>query len=160
MALWAIAYLAPAAPLGARKNRQQVTLTDIATGLMSEPTKVHRLVSPCFEEDFMATRQAKLPKSLPEALRLYKPLYKGSRYWVFENDPENPFEPWMRDEFEQWQVLVYDRVFDSLIATCEIDENGGISGEITIGLGDSFEASDFYSMSKQLTNTFKSWGGL
>jgi hypothetical protein len=107
----------------------------------------------------MATRQAKLPKSLPDILRPYKPLYKGSRYWVFENDLDNPFEPWMRNEFEQWRVLVYDRVFDGLIAKCEIDETGGVSGEITIGLGDSFEAADFASMSKQLTHTFKSWGG-
>ncbi len=65
----------------------------------------------------------------------------------------------MSDAFEQYQVLVYDRVFEGLIATCEINEDGVISVDIVIGPGDRFEAFDFRDLSKKLSQTFQSWGG-
>lgn len=107
----------------------------------------------------MRTKHIKLPTSLPSELRPYRPLYKGTRFWVFKNAPSNPFEEWMSDDFEQYQILVYDRVFKGLIATCKINEEGRISGNIVIGPGDSFEAIDFRDMSKKLSQIFQSWGG-
>ena len=104
-------------------------------------------------------KQIKLPASLPNELRQYRPLYKGLRFWVFQNDPCNPFEEWMSEDLEHYKVLVYDRVFEGLIAACEINEEGRIFCEIVIGLGDSFEAIDFRDMSKKLSQTFQSWGG-
>ena len=107
----------------------------------------------------MPVKQIKLPTSLPNALRQYRPLYKGVRFWVFQNDPSDPFEEWMSDAFEQNQVLVYDRVFEGLVATCEINEDGLISVDIVIGPGDSFEAFDFRDLNKKLSQIFHSWEG-
>ena len=104
-------------------------------------------------------KQNKLPASLPNELRPYRPLYKGTRFWVFQNDPCNPFEEWMSDDFEHYKVLVYDRVFKGLIAACEINEAGRILGDVVIGPGNSFEAINFRDMGKKLSQTFQSWGG-
>ncbi len=107
----------------------------------------------------LLVKQIKLPASLPNELRPHRPLYKGTRFWVFQNDSCSPFEEWMSDDFEHYNALVYDRVFEGLIAACEINEEGRISCEIVIGLGDGFEAIDFRDMSKKLSQTFQSWGG-
>lgn len=87
------------------------------------------------------------------------PLYKGRRFWVFQNDPSNPFIDLSPEVLGQFHILVYDRVFEGLVAACEINEDGSIFGDIVIGLGDSFEAHDFRDMSKKLALTFRSWGG-
>ena len=48
----------------------------------------------------------------PPPLKFYKPLYKGRRFWVFQNDPDNPHERWTGGQ----GVLVYDRLHDSVVA--------------------------------------------
>ena len=44
-------------------------------------------------------------RATPPHLKGYKPLYKGSRFWVFQNDPDNPYEGWTGE----WNILVYHR---------------------------------------------------
>ena len=41
----------------------------------------------------------------PPPLKVYKPIYKGRRFWVFQNDPDNPYEGWTGE----WNILVYHR---------------------------------------------------
>ena len=36
---------------------------------------------------------------LPDHIKRYKTLYKGRRYWVFENSMENPYGDWAYIDF-------------------------------------------------------------
>ena len=83
----------------------------------------------------------KTKSSLPPALAGYKPLYKGRRYWVFENEPERPFEGWTGD-MSLFRILLYDRLLETLLAAGTWIEDGSIYGEILWGQGVDFEAPD------------------
>ena len=69
---------------------------------------------------------------------LYKPLYKGRIYWVFENNPDQPFEGWTVDS----DVLLWDRNISTVLACGKYQEDGSIEGCANIGQGVTFHASD------------------
>ena len=54
-------------------------------------------------------------RATPPRLKGYKPLYKGRRYWVFKNDPANPFQIDPTSPYGKWttnsDILVYHREF-------------------------------------------------
>ncbi len=97
----------------------------------------------------MTTKKNAKPSSLPLVLQGYKPLYKGRRYWVFENDPARPFDGWT-DDMDLFQILLYDRTLDLLMASGSWQEDGSISGGILWGQGGSFTACDPRDMVDQV----------
>lgn len=69
---------------------------------------------------------------------LYKPLYKGQIYWVFENNPAQPFEGWT----SEIGVLLWHREAKCLIAGGNYQEDKSIKGCILWGQGVDFIAID------------------
>ncbi len=84
-------------------------------------------------------------KATPPKLKGYKPLYKGRRYWIFQNDPLNAYESWTFD----YSILVYHRHYDSIVA-CGIWKDGVIKAEICWGQGLSFEVENYSDMASQV----------
>ena len=79
--------------------------------------------------------------SVNSILSGYKPLYKGRRYWVFENDPNRPFGGWT-DDMNLFQILLYDKLFENLMASGVWNEDGTtISGGVLWGQGVDFTAT-------------------
>lgn len=74
---------------------------------------------------------------LPEALRPYKPLYKGRRYWVFLNNPEQPFEGWTKD----YRIIAYDINNGCVMAVGNYRADGMIDACFVGGQGVTFESS-------------------
>jgi hypothetical protein len=73
-------------------------------------------------------------------------LYKGRRYWIFENDTRKPFDEWTGD----YKILAYDRTFDALVACGNWKSDGSIDAGILWGQGVSFEAVDLRDMVQQI----------
>jgi len=80
---------------------------------------------------------------LPDHIKHYKALYKGRRYWVFENSMENPYGDWAYKDFE---ILVYDRTEHAVIAAGKRREDGLIRGSVMWGQGVDFDAHDARQM--------------
>lgn len=90
---------------------------------------------------------------IPAEIRSYKALYKGRRYWVFENDFARPFklqnayytQAIIYDDFidEKYdQILVYDAMFRVISATGYMAADGQIHGCHCKGQGLTFTAKD------------------
>jgi len=90
---------------------------------------------------------------IPAEIRSYKPLYKGRRYWVFENDFKRPFklqhayftqaiiyEEFIDEKYDQ--ILVYDAMFRVISATGHLAADGQIHGCHCKGQGLTFTAKD------------------
>jgi hypothetical protein len=90
-------------------------------------------------------------RSTPSQLVGYKPLYKGRRYWIFENDTRKPFDEWTGD----YKILAYDRTFDALVACGNWKSDGSIDAGILWGQGVSFEAVDLRDMVQQIISLDK-----
>ena len=84
-------------------------------------------------------------RATPSNLKNYKPLYKGRRFWIFQNDPDNPYEGWTGGE----GVLVYHRLHDSVVA-CGNWKDGVISAEICWGQGVSFITEGYKDMAAKV----------
>ena len=88
-------------------------------------------------------------RATPPRLKGYKPLYKGRRYWVFKNDPANPFEIDPTSPYGKWttdsDILVYHREFDAL-AACGEWIDGVIQAETLWGQGVTFQADSYANM--------------
>ena len=84
---------------------------------------------------------------IPKEIRSYKALYKGRRYWVFENDFQRPYDGF--DDEKENQYLVYDASIDALIAVGGLAENGLIRGCVLWGQGVDFYATDAADMVSQ-----------
>jgi hypothetical protein len=74
---------------------------------------------------------------LPDDIREYNPLYKGRRFWVFENDKSKPYQGWATDH----DVLLYDRDCGDIIAVGSYSDRGWIRGCVLWGQGCDFDAS-------------------
>ena len=113
---------------------------------------------------------AKLKKEpfgwIPAEIRSYKALYKGRRYWVFENDFKRPFklqhayftQAIIFDEFtnEKYdQFLVYDATFRVIPGTGYWAEDGQIHGCHSKGQGLTFTAKDPADMASTVGNIDK-----
>jgi hypothetical protein len=77
-------------------------------------------------------------KWVPEAIRKYTPLYKGRRYWIFLNNPEDPFDGWTKDS----DIIAYDLEFDGILAVGNYNKNGSIDGCYMGGQGVTFIADN------------------
>lgn len=75
---------------------------------------------------------------VPQAIKKYTALYKGRRYWVFLNDPEDPFDGWTNE----WKIIVYDFEISAVIAVGNYSKDGSIDGEYMGGQGITFDAAD------------------
>jgi hypothetical protein len=85
-------------------------------------------------------------RATPKGLVGYKPLYKGRRYWIFENAPLKPYEGWTGD----WKILAYDRLGEFLAACGNFKTDGTICAEILWGQGVSFGANDLRGMASYI----------
>jgi hypothetical protein len=90
---------------------------------------------------------------IPEEIRSYKALYKGRKYWVFENDFERPYDGF--NDVNDNQYLVYDASIDTIIAVGGLAENGLIHGWVTWGQGVDFYATDAADMVAQILSIAK-----
>ena len=88
---------------------------------------------------------------IPDEIKQYRALYKGHRFWVFENDKENPYQGWATDH----DVLLYDRDCGDLIAVGSYEPDGRILGCVLWGQGVDFGASDAKDMIAQTLNIAK-----
>ncbi len=91
-------------------------------------------------------KNQKKPTNVPDP-KLYKPLYKGRIYWVFENNPDQPFEGWTSDS----DVLLWDRDIDTVLACGKYQEDGSIAGCVNIGQGITFHVDE----PKDIVSCFK-----
>jgi hypothetical protein len=85
-------------------------------------------------------------RATPSILVGYKPLYKGRRFWIFENNPAKPFDRWTGDS----RILAYDRKYEALAACGNYKEDGSISAEYVGGQGVKFNAFDLAGMAREL----------
>ncbi len=77
---------------------------------------------------------------IPAEIRSYTPLFKGRRFWVFENDFTRPYDIHTDSQYDQ--VLVYDSQIDAVIANGNWAEDGTIHGCSFWGQGISFASPD------------------
>ena len=84
-------------------------------------------------------------RATPPHLKGYKPLYKGRRFWVFQNDPDNPYEGWTGE----WNILAYHRPCETVVATGNWEDDE-ISGEIVWGQGVPFKADSYKDMAAEV----------
>ena len=63
---------------------------------------------------------------IPNQIKSYKALYKGRRFWAFENDFERPCEYYTDPRYHQ--VLLYDTDIGEIIAAGSWMEDGKIDG--------------------------------
>lgn len=89
--------------------------------------------------------------ALPDP-KIYKPLYKGRIYWVFENNPTKPFEEWTKDI----DILLWDRDIQCLIACGTFLKDKSIKGSILWGQGVDFVALDAKHM-VQCVKSISKW---
>lgn len=75
-------------------------------------------------------------KSIPAEVRSYKALYKGQRYWIFENDFSRPFEYYADPDYHQ--ILLYDALVGGIISAGRWTEKGEIHGCVMWGQGVDF----------------------
>ena len=77
---------------------------------------------------------------IPAEIKSYRALYKGRRYWVFENDFARPFDSHTDEEYDQ--LLVYDSLTDAISANGYRSPDGTIHGCSFWGQGITFECDD------------------
>ena len=83
---------------------------------------------------------------LPEEIKQYKALYKGRRYWVFQNSKDQPFDDWTED----FEVVMYDRSIHAVMAYGNLKADGSIFGSVMWGQGVQFEAADARAMVREV----------
>jgi len=77
---------------------------------------------------------------IPADIRSYRSLYKGRRFWVFENDFARPYGIHTDRQYDQ--VLVYDSEIDAVVANGHWAEDGTINGCSFWGQGVTFASAD------------------
>jgi hypothetical protein len=83
---------------------------------------------------------------LPDEIKAYKALYKGRRYWVFQNSKEHPFDDWTED----FAVVMYDRAEHVVMAYANLKADGSMFGSVLWGQGVQFEAADARAMVREV----------
>lgn len=77
---------------------------------------------------------------IPAEIKSYKALYKGRRFWVFENNFERPYD--IYDDRKWHQILLFDCQVGQIAATGYWTERREIHGCVMWGQGVDFIASD------------------
>jgi hypothetical protein len=77
---------------------------------------------------------------IPAEIKSYKALYKGRRFWVFENDFSRPYD--IYDDPEWHQILLFDCEALGITATGYWTALGNIHGCVMWGQGVDFIAKD------------------
>lgn len=77
---------------------------------------------------------------IPVEIKSYRALYKGRRFWVFENDFERPYD--IYDDPKWNQVLLFDANIGCIRAVGRWRDDGGIDGCAMWGQGVDFIATD------------------
>jgi hypothetical protein len=85
---------------------------------------------------------------IPAEIRSYRALYKGRRFWVFENDPARPYGIHTDRLYDQ--VLVYDSLTETIRANGYWAKDRQIHGCSFWGQGISFASPDAAGMVHQI----------
>jgi hypothetical protein len=84
---------------------------------------------------------------MPTEVRSYRALYKGRRYWVFENDFQRPYG--IYDDAKYHQILLFDATVGEVIAAGTRMADGSIMGCVMWGQGVDFHAANAADMVHQ-----------
>ncbi len=77
---------------------------------------------------------------IPDEIKSYKALYKGRRFWVFENNFERPYS--FHTDVKYDQILLFDSAIGIIRANGYWTDAGEIHGCVMAGQGVDFIASD------------------
>lgn len=87
---------------------------------------------------------------IPAEIRSYKALYKGRRYWLFENDFTRPYDLYTDEKYHQ--LLLYDNLADTISGSGYWANDGQIHGCSFWGQGIDFIVSDPAGMVSEIRN--------
>lgn len=93
-------------------------------------------------------------KRIPDVVKSYQALYKGQRYWIFENDFSRPYEFFEDPGYHQ--VLLYDADVDGVVCAGRWIEGRKIHGCVMWGQGVDFICDSPRDMISE-TNSIAKW---